>query len=61
MKKVDTFLEQGYNDDKAIQMAIKGFQHNLEGYLDPTDFDDGTSESENETDEKTEDEETEED
>ena len=61
MKKVDKFLEQGYNDEKAIQMAIKVFQHNLEGYLETTDSDDDTSESETETEDETEDEETEED
>lgn len=61
MKKVDRFLEQGYNDDKAIQMAVKVFQHNLEGYLEITDTDDNTSETENETEDETEEEETEED
>ena len=61
MKKVDRFLEQGYNDEKAIQMAVKVFQHNLEGYLEITDTDDDTSETENETEDETEEEETEED
>ena len=64
MKKVEELLERGYNDEKAIQMAVKVFQHNLEGYLETINFDDDddddTSESDDETEDETEDEETEE-
>ena len=63
IKKVEELLERGYNDVKAIQMAVKVFQHNLEGYLEAINFDDDdddTSESDDETEDETEDEETEE-
>ena len=62
IKKVEELLERGYNDEKAIQMAVKVFQHNLEGYLETINFDDDddTSESDDETEDETEDEETEE-
>ena len=62
MKKVEELLERGYNDEKAIQMAIKVFQHNFEGYLETINFDDNddTSESDDETEDEADDEETEE-